>query len=146
MKATTLLLLTLPITLLAQNTQPDMQWVDDEIAAIKPPRKGVPSSALRGLKDPFRDQLILNQPPVEESGETPAQLPSEPEEQNNLTLQAIVNGNSALIDGKWYKEDEKIYGYLIQKIDRDSVLLQQKKKKLKLSLIVKNDNIKINAK
>jgi hypothetical protein len=145
MKAT-LLFLTLPMLLLAQNTQPDMKWVDDEIAAIKPPRKGIPSSALRGLKDPFRDQLILNQPPVESSDTEIPQIASDSEPQNDLTLQAIVNGNTALIDGKWYKEDEKIYGYLIQKIDRDSVLLQRKKKKLKLSLIVKNDNIKINAK
>lgn len=143
MKAT-LILLTLPLLAIAQNAQPDLQWVDEEIAAIKPPRKGVQSSALRGLKDPFADQLVLNQPPVE--GDQAVALSTTPEEQNDLTLQAIMNGRSALIDGKWYQQDEKIYGYVIQKIDRDSVLLQRKKKKLKLSLIVKNDNIKINAK
>lgn len=140
-----LILLTLPLLAIAQNTHPNLQWVDEEVAAIKPPRKGVQTSALRGLKDPFAAQLLLNQPPIAE-GEQPAIVANTPEEQNNLTLQAIMNGHSALIDGKWYRQDDKIYGYVIRKIDRDSVLLQRKKKKLKLSLNVKNDNIKINTK
>ena len=33
---TMLLLLTLPLIALAQNTQPDLKWVDEEIAANKP--------------------------------------------------------------------------------------------------------------
>lgn len=138
-----LLLLILPLIAFAQSAEPDLQWVDEEIAAIKPPRKGIQEAALRGLSDPFSEQLALNQPPNQEEGIVTS---TEPMEQNNLTLQAIFNGKSALIDGKWYSQNEKIYGYVIQKIERDSVLLQQKKKKLKLSLITKNDNIKINAK
>ena len=137
------LLLLLPLTLLAENVQPDMQWVDQEIAAIKPPRKGVPSGALLGLKDPFRAQLILNQPPG--SGAKVAAI-RRPRAERPFTLEAVINSKTALIDGKWYKQDEKIYGYTIQNIGRDNVVLQKKKKQIKLSLVKHNKNIKINAK
>jgi len=140
---TMLLLLTLPLILLAQGVQPDMQWVDEEIAAIKPPRKGVSDAALLGLKDPFRAQLILNQPP--KSGETGGYYVA-PVERKPLTLQSIFNGHSALIDGKWYKQNDSIYGYVITKIGYDSVRLQKKKKQLTLTLRKKNAKIQINAK
>jgi len=141
---TKLLLLTLPLLALAQSVEPDLKWVDEEIAAIKPPREGLSTSAVRGLNDPFSAQLILNQPPSEEGAKV---VPvAEPEEQRILTLRAIFNGRRAYIDGKWYEQEDDIYGYIIKKIERDSVLLEKKQKKLKLSLITKNDNIKINAK
>lgn len=144
---TMLLLLTLPLMVLAQNTQPDMKWVDDEIAAIKPPRKGVPANSLYGLKDPFLMELILNQPPQKPSakGTTVYKKPQPP-----LTLEAIMNGRTAMIDGRWYKQNDSIYGYTIQAIGQDSVLLQKtykkKKQEITLSLIKKNKNIEINAK
>jgi hypothetical protein len=139
---TMLLLLTLPLIALAQNTQPDLKWVDEEIAAIKPPRKGVHSSALRGLKDPFRAQLILNQPPGKPGKAVAVRRPKP----KPLTLQSVINSKTARIDGKWYKQDDKIYGYTIQKIERDSVLLQKKTKQIMLSLKAKHKQIKINAK
>jgi len=139
---TMLLLLTLPLIALAQNTQPDLKWVDEEIAAIKPPRKGVQQSALRGLKDPFRAQLILNQPPGKPGKAVAVRRPAP----KPLTLESVINSNTARIDGKWYKQDDKIYGYTIQKIERDSVLLKKNKKQITLSLKAKNKQIKINAK
>ncbi len=142
---TTLLFLTLPLLLSAQTVQPDLKWVDSEIEAIKPPRKGVSHYKVSSIKNPFARQLALNQPPAEEQKEEQKALP-EPEPFHPLTLQAILNRNSALIDGKWYKEDEKIYGYTIQDISYDTVLLSKKKKKLKLTLFKKNKNIQINAK
>ncbi len=145
---TTILLLTLPLLALAQATRPDLKWVDDEVAAIKPPRKGVSPSSLGALKDPFRAQLLLNQPPAEPTdGKRPApNVPEAPAERHTLSLQAVFNGKSALIDGKWYKQDQKVYGYVVREIGYDSVLLQSKKKKLKLSLYKHNDDIKINVK
>ena len=119
-----------------------MQWVDQEIAAIKPPRKGVPSGALLGLKDPFRAQLILNQPP----GSRTAVAVKRPRQERPFTLEAVINSRTVLIDGKWYTQHEKIYGYTIQSIGRDSVLLQKQKKQIKLSLVKHNKNIEINAK
>lgn len=104
MKAT-LILLALPLLAIAQNAQPNLQWVDEEVTAIKPPRKGLQHSELRVLKNPFAAQLLLNQPPVE--GNQTVALSSMPEEQNDLALQAIINGHTALIDGKWYQQDER---------------------------------------
>jgi hypothetical protein len=144
MKTITLLLLLLPLALFAENnsTQADMQWVNQEIAAIKPPRKGVPAGALLGLKDPFWAQLVLNQPPG--SGKRVAVV--RPRAQRPFTLNAVINSRTAMIDGKWYKQDDRIYGYTIQSIGKDNVLLQKKKKQIKLSLVKYNKHIKINAK
>ncbi len=128
---------------MAQGMQPDMKWVDDEIAAIQPPRKGVSSNALFGLKDPFRDQLILNQPKGQKKGTTTYVRRVE---RVPLTLESVINSHTALIDGKWYKQNDTIYGYSIVKIERDSVLLQKKKKQLTLTLKKKNPKIQINAK
>ena len=139
---TMLLLLILPLIAFAQDIQPDMKWVDDEVAAIKPPRKGVPPKDLIGLKDPFRAELILNQP----KGKGGVVTFRKPKAHHLFTLEAVMNNRSAMIDGKWYKKDEKVYGYTVQSIDKDSVLLQNKKKQIKLSLIKYNKNIKINAK
>lgn len=143
---TKLLFLTLPALLFgAQPVQPDLKWVDNEIEAIKPPRKGIAPYKIAGLKNPFAHQLALNQPPLEKTEEMP-QIQAAPEIFHPLTLQAVFNEDTALIDGKWYKKDEKIYGYVIQEIGFDAVWLSKKKKKLKLSLFKQNDNIKINAK
>ncbi|WP_345970866.1 MULTISPECIES: hypothetical protein [Sulfurimonas] len=139
---TKLLLLTLPLIVLAEGMQPDMKWVDDEIAAIKPPRKGVHASALYGLQDPFRAQLILNQPHKAKATGTYVKRPK----QRYMTLESVINSRTALIDGKWYKEKDTIYGYVITKIERDSVLLQKKKKEVTLTLKKKNPKIQINAK
>ncbi|MHC3993884.1 hypothetical protein ACXWTF_03590 [Thiomicrolovo sp. ZZH C-3] len=140
---TKLLLLILPLIALAQEgVQPDMQWVDQEIAAIKPPRKGVHSSALYGLRDPFRAQLILNQPAKAKGTGTYVKRPA----RRYMTLESVINSRSALIDGKWYKQDDTIYGYVITKIERDSVMLQKKKKQVTLTLKKKNPKIQINAK
>lgn len=140
-----LFILTIPLILSAQSTQPDLKWVDNEIEAIKPPRKGVSLYKVSSIKDPFARQIALNQPPVEEHAEMKKALP-EPEAFRPFTLQAILNHTNARIDGKWYKVDDKIYGYTIQDISYDTVLLSKKKKKLKLTLFKKNKNIQINAK
>ncbi len=142
---TKLLIITLPLFVYAQTPQPDLQWVDKEVAAIKPPRKGMNPSSVDRIRDPFAAQLALYQPPVTE-GKNVVKNPAAHVQTGSLLLQAVFNGKSAMIDGKWYKVDQKVYGYTVSKIDHNSVLLRKKKKKLKLTLITKNDKIKINAK
>jgi len=141
---TKLLLLALPLIAFAQAPHADLKWVDEEIAAIQPPREGVSSRALYGLKDPFKSQLYLNQP--HKAGATKAVAKKAPRRTHRFTLEAIINAKTAQIDGKWYKQDDKIYGYTIKKIESSSVVLQNKAKTLELSLVTKNDKIKINAK
>ena len=137
-----IILLLLPLAVFAENVTADMHWVDQEIDAIKPPRKGVVAGALVGLKDPFRDQLILNQPPG--SGKTI--MVKRARAERPFTLEAVINSRLVLIDGKWYKQDEKVHGYTVQSIGKDNVTLQNKQKQIKLTLVKQNKNIKINAK
>ena len=145
MKTKLLPLLVLPLLLLAQDQQSDMQWVDSEIAAIKPPRKGIPPSALTGMVDPFTAQLRLNQPQgTLQAGNGGAFRRFYP--RGKFALQAVINSRSVLINGKWYKRHDMVNGYRIEEITRNGVRLQKKKKTLTLSLITKNDKIKIKAK
>ena len=137
-----LILILLPLSAFAQTAQSDMMWVDQEIAAIKPPRKGVSPGALLGLQDPFREQLILNQP----AGSVKSTVVRRQKSERPFTLEAVINSRIVLIDGNWYKQDQKVHGYTVQSIGKDSVMLQNKKKQIKLTLVKQNKNIKINAK
>ncbi len=144
---TKLLILTVPFLLNAQSVKPDLSWVDKEVAAIKPPRKGVRLGTLSSLRNPFKAQMLLYQTPVKTGSKKSTQTVSvEPVEQKPFSLQAIFNSKSAKIDGRWYEIGEKVHGYSVVSIAQDKVVLQRKKKKLKLSLKLKNDKIKINAK
>ncbi|GEM_PF-636621 len=135
--------------------QEDLSWVDEQVAAIKPPRKGLNRTLLASVKDPFATQLRLNQPPKEPvaedkkpkvAGEKIAFKPASEPALKPLTLQTIMNRSVVQIDGKWYRQNDKIYGYTITSIEDASVLLQRKKKQVRLSLVSKNDKIQINAK
>lgn len=142
---TKLLLLVLPLLLSAQSVEPDLKWVDNEIEAIKPPRTGVAPYKIAKLKDPFAYQLMLNRPQGKGSGKKTGTYVNRPAK-TSFTLEAVVNKHSAMIDGKWYKKDDKVHGYVVQAIGYNSVQLSSKKKKLHLTLSKKNDKIKINAK
>ena len=138
---TILLLMLLPLIVLAEGT--NLAWVDEEIAAIKPPRKGLEPSALGGLIDPFRAQLLLNRPPEEK---TDAVVSVRPKREKALTLDSIINRRSVMIDGKWYKQNDTVYGYTITAIGYDSVQLEKKRKKRTLTLKNNSNQIRINAK
>lgn len=143
-----ILFITLPLLAFSETPKADLSWVDNEIAAIKPPRKGLAPTAVSRLENPFATQLMLNQPEAEaaESAGIIASPVAETSGEPGLRLQAILNGSTAMIDGTWYREDEKIEGYVVKQIDDHDVLLQKGKKKLKLSLLVQNEQIKINVK
>lgn len=147
---TSLLLLLTPLLFIAHGAQTntkqaDMKWVDDEVAAIKPPRKGVTADALSGLHNPFADALLLNQPPQEE-GAAPAMPVPTPADNTNFNLFAVMNAQKALIDGTWYQVDDKVHGYTVDKIGNDSVSLKKKRRKIELTLKAQNENIQINVK
>ncbi len=144
---TILLLLALPLLVFAETPkQPDMKWVDNEIMAIKPPRKGLSSNGTRGLKDPFIAQLILNRPKTEGKAVKKAVVAYKKPPERSLTLEVIINGKSVMIDGSWYKLNDKIYGYTISEIGRNTVTIENKKRTKTLTLVKKNKHIEINAK
>jgi len=130
----------------------NMAWVDQKIEEIKPQRHGVSSARIASLKNPF----IYVRPEGKGKGKTGAvvkKASSETKEvavkkdmsKEPLTLQIVLN-SSALINGKWYKENAVVRGYTLTEIQSNSVVLQRKKKKIKLFIAQKNKNLKISTK
>lgn len=140
---TLLLLIFISISLSADaNTD----WVDGQVAAIKPPRKGVSPKDIDRVKNPF---LITYKSSAGKkspaAGKKKSTRSTAKRSKRSLRLQAIMNG-SALIDGKWYKADEKVRGYQIDKVSDVSVLLKRGKERKELLISSSDPKIKIQIK
>ena len=128
-----------------------MAWVDQKIEEIKPQRHGISNSAIKSLKNPFIvikgknegkkvanakgpiDKSIIKKPIKKDMSKEP------------FTLQMVLN-TTAYINGKWYKENAIVRGYTLTKIQSDHVVLQYKKKSIKLFIAQKNKNLNISTK
>ncbi len=129
--------------------QKELQWVDKQIEAIKPPRKGVAYRAISYLKDPFVF-LEKNKTKKEKKTQTfktaPSVVPTSitnsvgkqkvVSKKKILKLKAIMN-NSALINDKWYKVGEVVNGYTITKVTLTEVLLKKGSKSITLTTYTK---------
>ncbi len=133
MKKLTIILLLLLSTQLFSN---ELVWIDEQIEAIKPPRKGINNKKILKLKDPF---IYLRKKIHHRSRKRVRAYTSK------ISLVAILN-KSALINGKWYREGEKVYGYKLEKVNPKTVLLTKGKKQLFLSIASKSKNLKFNNK
>ena len=126
----------------------NMSWVDQKIDEIKPSRVGLNNSTLAGLKSPFIVVVDPNKVTAKavstdnNTTETPIKVDMD---KAPLTLQIVLN-SSALINGKWVKENELIRGYNLTEIQSDYVVLENKSKKLKLFIAQKNKNLNISTK
>jgi len=124
----------------------ELSWVDEQVAAIKPPRVGMSSRTIAKLKDPF---IFLEKNRSEEykNRQKEAVVPTYTKQTTNtkvvaprkvrhvkkvLTLGLIMN-NSVMINNQWYKLGDIINGYKITEINLRSVLLVKDDKKLLLS-------------
>ena len=144
------------ITLIASSVNlfaDELQWVDKQIDAIKPPRTGLNTSTLSSVNDPFIF-LTKNKPEKKEktkskvkSGKSTAKVTNTlvAKKKFSFSLAAVIN-KSALISGNWYKVGEIVNGYKLAKVQPTSVVLTRKKKKLVLSTksTSKNLNFKNN--
>jgi len=144
MKKLILILLLLISTLLVAN---ELAWVDEQVEAIKPPRKGISNKEISKLKTPF---IFLKKKKtkkgVHHATRSHAKSTAKARRHSSrLSLKAVLN-KTALINGKWYKEGEKVYGYRLNKVNLKSVLLVRGKRKVLLSTMTKNTNLKINNK
>ena len=125
------------------------EWVDQQVAAIKPPRTGVSSAAINRIKNPF----IFTYPATasKSDGKKTAQTSDKkaPEAAKEIAkpmrLVAVLN-NAALIDNVWYKPNDTVRGFTIAKIDHDSVILTKAKQEKKLFIASENPKIKIQTK
>ena len=124
----------------------ELAWVDEQVEAIKPPRKGISKQEITSLKDPFiflktkktnnknvKHTSVINR---KTSKSTYRRVHS-----YKLSLEAVMN-KSAFINGKWYKEGEKVKGYLLKEVNARSVLLTKGKKQLTLTTMSKNKKLK----
>jgi len=126
----------------------ELAWVDEQVQAIKPPREGMNPNELEHLKDPF---IFLK---IEEEEKktlpkkiaTPKHIVHKVRKRGvyhkRFSLEAIMN-KSVLINGKWYKEGQKIAGYTIKQVHPTTVILKKGKRELQLSTKSKNKNLKI---
>ncbi len=127
----------------------ELAWVDEQVEAIKPPRKGISTRDISKLKDPF---IFLHAKKAKKRARSPYRRYSKSASKkqiqrysSKLSLEAILN-KSALINRKWYKEGEKVYGYKLEKVNLQSVLLTRGKKQILLSTVSKSKNLKFNNK
>jgi len=138
----------------------ELQWVDEQIDAIKPLRVGLKLSDVSVLRDPI---IFIEQKKEETVGKSNFKTKSKKivkrkktyrsysktsskskinyKTIQNFKLEAIIN-NSALISGKWYKLNDKIKTFKISEIDRTTVLLMKKGKNIILSTSNRNRTIK----
>jgi hypothetical protein len=128
----------------------NMAWVDQKIDEIKPARTGLNNSSLARLKNPFIVIKDESKGPKKGSKtvstDIKKDIPVKPDiDKAPLTLQIVLN-SSALISGKWVKENELIRGYKLSQIQNDYVVLERKSKKLKLFIAQKSKNLNISTK
>lgn len=138
----------------------ELQWVDEQIEAIKPPRKGV---NILKVDTPFVF-LEKNRPEIKKEAKTQQQtnIDTSQEEsskvvdqniendnsgiqKDNFNLDAIIN-SSAMINGGWYKKNDIIDGYVVFSIDKTSVILKKDTKELILSTYINNSSLKFKSK
>jgi len=127
----------------------ELSWVDEQIEAIKPSRVGVSLKEISRLKDPFiflhrgkkdeEKEIKLNKKSVVITKTT--STPVIKKVHKGLFLEAILN-KSALINGKWYKVGDEVYGYKILSIEAKSVELKKNKKRKILTTKSKKTNLK----
>jgi len=131
----------------------ELSWVDEQIQAIKPARK---SSKIGNIKSPFiflkKNKNIKKTPRVESrrvsTTSSSTQAVSTRVIQRvytPLVLDAILN-NTALINGRWYKQNDKIKSYTIKKIEKSTVILKNEDRTIRLSTNVKKQSLKFKNK
>lgn len=139
----------------------ELEWVDEQIEAIKPPRKGVNISTLgtpfvfleknkpetkdakkgsRAYAAPAKKAAPSKTASLAQTGET-----DDAPKKSSLVLSTIIN-SSAMIDGNWYKVSDKISSYTVTDITKTSVTLKRGSKELVLSTVSKNPNLKFKNK
>lgn len=134
----------------------ELSWVDEQIEAIKPPRKSV---KIRGINDPF---VFLRKNKAEKKGakagkrrasssagtkkaSSKSSIVADKIKVKRFDLSTIIN-SSAMINGSWYKKNAKIKGYTVIEVAKTSVTLKKGDKKLILSTNSKTPNLKFKNK
>ena len=133
----------------------ELSWVDTQVQAIKPARKGMTDLELDKIKDPFifyknstKSRYVKTKKKYRKYASTKKSTTSSEANSivlehpsNNFVLSAIIN-NSALINGEWYKINESVNSFKLSSINRTSVILTKGNGKLVLTTSDKKRNLK----
>ncbi len=128
----------LPIAASANSTTPDHEQINNQIQEIKPPRTGVKADDVLKTKSPF---ILLK---TGKDGKKITYAYKKSVKLPPLKMESSINKN-VKINGKWYKEGDRVRHYTIVKVSSGETLLKSKKKELKLFQNQKNDKINFNV-
>lgn len=123
-----------PMIVLANSESPNHAEINKQIEEIKPPRTGVKASDVLKTASPF---ILFKK---ETDGKKTTYTVKKRVKLPPLKLESAIN-KSVKINGKWYKEGDRIRQYTITKVFTDEVLLTSKGKELKLYQNHANDKI-----
>ena len=129
--------LTMPLVVLA-NDPSSHDLINKQIEEIKPPRVGVNPADVMKTKNPF---IMFK---VNKKGKKVTYAVKKKVKLTPLKLESSIN-KSVKINGKWYKEGDRIREYTIIKVSGGEAHLKSRKKELKLYLNNTNDKIKFNV-
>lgn len=149
----TLLIISSCVLLSSIVSATELSWVDEQIEAIKPPRK---SSKISSIKNPFifleKNGYVKPEPKPEELKVIVSKTNADgtvttiiKKKKLTYNLNAIMN-SSALINGKWYKKNDKVYSYTLVKIGKAQVTLKKGDKMKTLSTNSKQNTLKFKNK
>jgi len=127
----------LPLALSANAESSNHAMINTQIEEIKPPRVGVKTSDVLKTKSPF---ILLNTT----KGGKKVYAVKKRVKLPPLKMESSIN-KSVKINGKWYKEGDRIRHYTIVKVTSGTAILKSKKKELKLFQNAKNDKINFNV-
>ena len=131
----------LPLALSAVTLANSHETIAQQIAEIKPARIGVSNRAVNSVRSPF-----IYMKTITKHGKKVTVVQEKKRIKfKPMKLESAINKN-VKINGKWYKEGDRIREYTIIKVSDDGVAyLKSRKKELKLYLNQKNDKIKFNV-
>ncbi|MDD5156555.1 hypothetical protein [Sulfurimonas sp.] len=153
-KTITFLLLFFMSTILVAT---ELEWVDEQIEAIKPPRNGIKITTMTDtfvfLEKNKKEKKEARKGLASSTVVTVIQKPGLPSiltikesvKKRDYQLIAVMN-KSALIDERWYKKGEKIDGYMVVDIDKNSVTLKDGGKEIILSTSSQKQTLKFKNK
>ena len=126
-----------------------LTWVDKQVAAIKPARVGISNRSVSELRNPFlflvkHNKQIKRKKFFKKVVRNSSYIKKDYSDGSyfkKLHLEAIFN-KSVMINKKWYKEGELVHGYKLIKVNRTSVLLEKRNRKILLSTMSKSNNLK----
>jgi len=129
----------------------ELDWVEEQVKAIKPPRVGISANEVAKLKDPFifvkkevkkeKKKEAVTKDGKKQTASKGVITKKTNKKKGYLVLEATMN-KSALINGKWYKQGSKVGIFKLKKVRLTSVILVKGRKKVVLSTIIKNKKLK----